>query len=181
MHKETILQELRQLFRDGATPSRLVRHILARHPDEDVSHWMLRDYLAEAFGLDLVRFLKADSDYSLDNLNLAFLNRILIPEILEQRAVWDNSAEESSCWFDGLDATSPATNKAEAKATPLPGVSEESWTNLTPEDQEAIHVMMATGKTLSQRVKILAVLAERLQQQVEQLEAQLRDSKIPQS
>ena len=182
LNKGQIIQELRQLFKEGATPSRLIRHILASHPEETVSRWMLRDYLEEAFGLTLARGVKSSEDYEHPDLRCAVLNRTLIPEIIQQRKQWDSPPESQMviepCWLDGLEVTNPEIAKKAATALPHPGLSEATWANLSPAEQESLHVQMASHRLLLERVLMLATLAERLQHQVEKLEQQIGPSQL---
>jgi hypothetical protein len=46
-----VVNELRSLFQDGATPSRLIRHIVERHAGERRYHQLIQDYFREAFGI----------------------------------------------------------------------------------------------------------------------------------
>src|SRR5262249_6980575 len=124
---EEIVQELRVLFRKGATPSRLLRHIISRFPGEVVSPWTLRDYLEKAFGVPMARLIQPGMVGSADQTRLAVLNRTLIPEILERRAAWDeagSSLPTGGCWFDGLAATDPEEVKASTNGKPHPSLSE---------------------------------------------------------
>ena len=46
-----VINELRSLFKEGATPSRLIRHIVERHAGERTFHSLIQAYFHEAFGL----------------------------------------------------------------------------------------------------------------------------------
>jgi hypothetical protein len=179
---ETIIQELRALFKQGATPSKLLRHIIGRFPGESLSAWVLRDYLEKAFCLPMARLIQPGIDYTADNPCFVALNRTLIPEIIQRRQEWDTAQEASSegvpCWFDGLTSTSPEEARDAASRKTHPRLNTSTWENLSPDEQDALRLQMAGIQTTSERVAILATLVERLQQQVECLERQLDDGSI---
>lgn len=176
---ESIIRELRILFKKGATPSRLIRHIIRRLPGELVTAWVLREYLEQAFCLPMVRLIQPGVDYSHDNPCFVALNRTLIPEIVQRRHEWDLEQEQSkdttSCWFDGLISTSPEGARDAASQTAHPNLSASTWASLSPEEQDALRLQMAGIKTVSERATLLVHLVERLQQQVEALEHRLND------
>src|SRR4051812_33297939 len=120
--RSAILEELRELLKNGATPSRLLRHIIVQHPGEVLTHWALREYLEEAFHLSEVRLLQSDTNYTILDLRYAVLNRTVMPEIVRQRTEWDHSGQSSSrkerCWLDGLVAIYPEQAKVEAQHIP---------------------------------------------------------------
>ena len=174
--RSVIIQELREMIKNGAPPSRLLRHIISRNPGEELNHWVLREYLEEAFGLPSARLLQSDTDYTNPDLRYAVLNRTLIPEIIQRRKAWDSCQSISEqCWLDNLAATNPEQAEEEAQRIPYGGLSQTGWDSLSRDEQEIVHLQLAGSRILSERVAILATLAERLQQQVEILKKQLAD------
>jgi hypothetical protein len=50
-----LVNELRESFIDGATPSDLMHRIALRHEGDPSLHFIIRDYFCEAFGIPLLR------------------------------------------------------------------------------------------------------------------------------
>lgn len=174
--EEEIIQELRSLFKKGATPSRMVRYVVQRFPDQQVDIWTICEYLEKAFCLPMVRLIRPGVDLSSDLRLCAAINRNLIPEIISLQADWDKSDDPdflSDSWFDGLNSTTPHEAKNLASETRNYIVSETTWAALSEDEKESLRLQSAGTHTLMERVKILATLAERLQHQVEELEQRL--------
>jgi hypothetical protein len=53
-----VIEELRSLFRRGATPTRLIRHIVDRHANVPDVGILIQDYFSEAFAVGLLRGLR---------------------------------------------------------------------------------------------------------------------------
>ena len=172
-----IVKELQDLLKNGATPSRLIQHIIARSSGETIEPRISREYFSEAFGVFSARLLQVGVDYARTDLRNAVLNRKMIPEIVELRASWDSSCQQSlekgQCWLDGLVVTNAEKAKDEARLIPNGGLSQASWELLSPTEKDTIHLRHACIRTLTEHVTVLAVLAERLQQQIQDLELQI--------
>lgn len=170
---ESVVQELREMFRCGATPSRLLRHIVDRHPNEDSWHALIQDYFLEAFNVGIVRGLQVKDDYSHCDLRHFFLNKDVLHEMIQTAEQWTTCA--STCggseanWFDRLDATTYEERIKEFETTPRNELS-ASWNNLTNDEREAINRVLAESKRKRESIDILAHLAERLQQRIRELE-----------
>jgi hypothetical protein len=179
---QTIIEELRVLFREGATPSRLMRHIVGRHPDEKNRHALIQDYFREAFGVDLVRGLKPFDDYAHADLRYAFLNQDLLHGMAAKRATWDSgkapTAGAAPSWLDSLEATDLQELIREAEASGLPELA-EGWVKLNPKERSAVCRIIAGFNLRSETVQLLARLVERLQQKVLELESEPRKENEP--
>jgi hypothetical protein len=178
MIQEEIVDRLRDQFRRGATPSKLIRTIREMHRGEVPNPCVIQDYLEAAFHVPLIPCLRSGDDYSADRtLRHAALNRVLLPELVAQLQTWNSptgvEARLHGSWLDGLQAISPEEARATAQALPHHGISDEGWAMLSEPDKDAIHVMIASSQVVSSRVQILAKLAECLQQQVDELQGQL--------
>jgi hypothetical protein len=171
VERSELVHALRQRFRDGATPLRLIRDIVARL-GETASSREVQEILADTFQLPVVR-VGPLLDISQKRYGEGILNRTLLAEIVENRERWqavNASPPKEPCWLDGLSLSSPEAARSKVAADAYPGLSRESWAALTPEEQQALSVQMASGQVLSQRVELLARLAERLQEQVDELQ-----------
>lgn len=172
-----VVAELRSLFKDGATPSRLIRHIVDRHPGEERLHFLVQDYFREAFAVGLVRISKRalDEPDSAD-LPLAFLNIHLTHEMVGTRPKWDRDdsspANGRPSWLAPLSATDEAALIEQTQPVTLPELA-GCWDRLDPIAQAYVRRVLGNADALYERVQILARLAERLQQKVLELEDQV--------
>ena len=156
-----VVTELRALFKDGATPSRLIRHIVERHEGERGYHALIQAYFLEAFGVPIVRGLNPTDDYHHADLRYAFLNEQLVHDMIEK---WDAHSGAGS-WLDQLKAEDDQQRMSQVQANTIPELS-RCWSQLTPKEQAFIQRSLATANGLHESVKILARLAECLQQQL---------------
>src|SRR5687767_8709770 len=100
MLNQKLVDELRQMFLDGATPSQLMHHIAKQHKGDRRLHFVIKDYFAEAFGISLLRNVVSEEDYSPDRRH-AHYNRDIVPEIVQRIGCW-NTANLEGAWLDGL-------------------------------------------------------------------------------
>lgn len=174
-----VVGELRSLFKDGATPLRLIQHIVERHEPERNCHALIQAYFLEAFGIPIVRGLNPLDDYRHNDLRYAFLNEQLVHDMIQKRGEWDvGSATESNgneSWLAPLTANDDQQRISEIQTTSIPELS-RCWTQLTPKEQYFIQRSLASATGLYETVKILARLAECLQQKLEQFQASLSGS-----
>ena len=162
-----VVNELRSLFREGATPSRLIQHIVERHSGEESFFMLIQDYFREAFGVPIVRGLSPVDDYLHPELRYEFLNQQLLHEMVENRSEWDNDDSES--WLDSLIATDD-DQRINSVRNVVPGELSRFWTQMTPKEREYIQVMFASSHGMSETVKIMSRLLESLQQQLNELQ-----------
>jgi hypothetical protein len=177
-----VVGELRSLFKDGATPSRLIRHICERHQGDPLLYALIPDYFSQAFSAPAARLAKRGESYSGDDLRHAHLNVDLIHRMLQRRGEWDHepevSGEGAKSWFDGLAATDEAQliEQADLEASAaLAGAAK----HLDRDAQRQVQRLVGNVHALLEKVEILARLSERLQQQVSALENQLAESSLP--
>ena len=165
--RRDLVNELRRQFLDGATPSALLQ-VIRQEMGERVSHLEACDVFNEAFQLPVVRFGPAVVSNTTE-LHGRMLNKTLLMEIVQLSPEWNEN--ESTSWFEGAEVTDPSELKRRVAAQPFPGISEGSWLGLRPEERESLLVQFASSQVISQRLEVLARLAERLQQKVTELEA----------
>jgi hypothetical protein len=171
MTTATLTDELRTLFRQGATVARLILH--AR--DSLGPEAPRRDYLKavrEAFGLGVAGwYLPAytesfgNGDYPDSKLTWVFLG-----DILTRRDDWDDGAD-STPWYAGL--TKSTIEELVQAVGDHHGLSPEGWAALDEKDRERLIGLQASQIGLGEDIQLLAALAERLQQRVNELEQQL--------
>jgi hypothetical protein len=173
--KPSVIEELRSLFKGGATPSRLIQHIVARHPNEERDwHGLIQAYFREGFGVPIVRGLVPAETYGDMDLRYAYLNEDVLHEMVQARSAWDRdeTAPEGALpsWLDALTATSPLDRLHEARQRgPSPDLA-ESWSSLSESERRAIQLANSGYQGRTEMVRILARLAERLQQRIVALE-----------
>lgn len=166
-----VVAELRELFREGATPSRLIRLVTVRHEDERELFTLIQLYFQEAFGVPIVRGLNSIDDYRHDDLRHGFLNHQVIPRMIEHRTEWLTSEEAAGTWLENLNARDTREH-IEAIRKVQNNELRQVWEKLSEEEKYYIHMSMASANRLWEEVQVLAKFAERLQQRINQLESQ---------
>ncbi len=170
----SVIEELRSMFKEGATPSRLIQHIVARHPNEGNWHGLIQDYFREGFGVPIVRGLSPVETYDNIDLRYAYLNEDVLHEMVQSRTLWDrvpNRTEgDLSSWLDSLTATSALDRLQEAKQMGTPADLSESWGRLNENERSGIVLANSSFKGRTEMIQILARLVERLQQRIVALE-----------
>jgi hypothetical protein len=172
-----VLDDLRRMLRDGATPSRLIRHVIAHQQDDDGSNlrFRLTDYFHDAFRVFL-RGLPVDSAKLSDEYSNSYHNQFLLHRIVQQRPHWD---QDSECtWLGDRKATDEGelNDSIDLKRQPeLAGVID----HLDERSERAIKMAMGNCNALYELVQILAALAERLQDKIDRLEAQIGNEVEP--
>jgi hypothetical protein len=176
-----VVSELRSMFKEGATPSHLIRHIVERHEGEQNYHALIQMYFLEAFGIPIVRGLNPTDHYQHVDLRYAFLNEQLVHDMIQKRDEWDVGVDAGACgtgsWLDPLRAGDDQKRINQVQAATIPELS-QCWAQLTPKEQYFIQRTLATANGLYESVKILARLAECLQQQLAGLHASPSESDL---
>src|SRR5580698_658811 len=99
-----IINEIKAMFKAGATPSRLMRHIIANR-EPQILPWtdkLIRAYFREAFRIPMFRLsagLLADGP---EGLVVAHINRNVIHQMIVNRSEWDKESADSpasSTWM----------------------------------------------------------------------------------
>ena len=163
-----VIGELRTMFKEGATPSRLIRHIVERHENEHRFHLLIQLYFLEAFAVPIVRGLNPIDDYQHADLRLDFLNEQLLHEMVQKRSEWDHGGSET--WLDSLTATDDEQRHRKVRDA-VPGELSRLWTQMTPKEKAYIHMLYASSHGQDETVKIMSRLLEALQNQVNELQA----------
>jgi hypothetical protein len=174
-----LIRDLRKQFKDGATPSRLIHHILDE-TSGTITYSEICGILQEAFCLPVVRISRSSVSPQKDHRGV-ILNRTLLADLVQARSKWDSPhpdavANELS-WMDGVAVNSTESIACDVRKKPFPGLSNKSWSALSSEEQEALYVQLTTGIVFSQRVEILARLVERLQGKIVELESDRSSAK----
>ncbi|MCI0700300.1 MAG: hypothetical protein L0241_04380 [Planctomycetia bacterium] len=164
-----LVNELRALFKSGATPSALIRCIVERHPGEPAIDRVVRAYFREAFLVPMLQIGPEQVAQIAQGIGLPSLNGSVVHRMVATRSEWDKPAvqdeTQQTCWLDSLAATDEAEliRKTDPKA--LPELA-SSWEQLSEEGKRYITRVFANAQSLSERATVLAALAEQLQQRL---------------
>jgi hypothetical protein len=163
------VNELRALFKAGATPSSLVRRIAERFPDEPQIDRLVRAYFREAFHIPLLR---VGNDLIIEIAQggaCPALNHSLVHRMVATRSDWDKPIPEGetppASWMDSVTATDESEMSKRIDAGTIPEFA-EGWPRLSEEAKRYITRVIANANTLYEQVQVLAVLAEQLQQRL---------------
>lgn len=171
MLKQCIIDQLRRMFIDGATPSELMQYIAQKHKDDSRLHFIITDYFREAFCIPLLRNVVSEEDYSPASRH-AHYNRDVAPEIVERIDEW-NHENLAGSWLDGLSVNSLAEHTQRLKEAHFEEL-DRVWHNLNDKERHFIIRKIAIKDYYWEVAKMLAAMAERLQQKVVDLEARLK-------
>jgi hypothetical protein len=167
-----IVAELRSMFLNGATPWRLVRHIASRHDGDPNCADLVGPYFAEAFAVTMIALDRGPNPVDLDGPAPPQLDEELLRDMVGRAAVWratPGDAREPT-WFDGLKVSPDDLALIDAiKLESHPALA-DTWAALPPRAQAAVRQAMVNAQAYHERMKVLARLVERLQQQVVELE-----------
>jgi hypothetical protein len=167
-----VIEELRSLFIGGATPSRLIKHIVAHHTGEGKLYTLIQFYFKEAF---LTPLIQVSPEMLLDDtqgLRLSFLNVNLIHQMLLTRSEWDRECSPVTVardWIGELQVHSDEQLISESKPERIPELA-KCWGALDETAHRYIQRAFGNAQALHERVQLLARLAEQLQQQVDTLQ-----------
>lgn len=153
-----IVNELRALFKAGATPSALIRHTANCHAGEAKLDVLVRAYFREAFHVPMLRVGPEQVRQIADGGSLPILNVTVLPRMIQARKEWDT--DSSSSWMNGVEEASSAGVDLQT----IPELA-GSWDRLDDEAKQFIQRTIGTSRALHEHVNTLAVLAEQLQQQ----------------
>lgn len=167
-----VSRELIEQFRAGATVAELVRQARRRVGGDRPKHDWTKAVRA-AFGLSVGGWYVVAGTESFGNGAVpdSKLTWVFLPSILANRQQWDAQTDGPPRWYDGLTKTPFEGHRAAALAHH--GLSPEGWAALSDKDREKVIWLEKMRLSLGEDVQILAALAERLQQRVNELE--LRD------
>ena len=175
-----VINEMRALFKAGATPTRLMRHILAHH-EPQILPWtdkLIRAYFREAFRIPMFRLSAGLLAEGQKGLIIAHINRNVIHQMIVNGSEWDKenaNAPTGSSWMDSLTAT----DESQMVEQSHPELWKElggSWDKLDDSARKCIKRLIGNFQTQNEKVEILATLAEQLQQQVIALENEASSS-----
>jgi hypothetical protein len=173
---ESLVQELRRMLLDGATPSRLLQRLLDDPSAQGIlAPGVIDSYFSAAFG-DKVYPLTAAQGDVFSGLQFAYLNGDALFKMLEDLSEWRLSVEEmNSPWCEDIEASDIRGKLQEFDAGKDPYLA-GSWDRLDPKAQSYIRQSMVSLAVTQEQVHILRLLAERLQQKLFHLEQQAKNA-----
>jgi hypothetical protein len=169
MNTEELADLLRERFRSGVSVAELV-HTAKEHSAPDLSNRELSKIVRDAFHLTLGGWylLSSTESFGTGEVPDSNLTWVFLREILLLRDKWDSPANGTPRWYDGLEKTESKDRHASAEEYRC-GLTQEGWDALSQKDRDHIRMIEATRLGLSEDVQIIAALAERLQQKVNEL------------
>lgn len=163
---DPFLDELRLLFMEGATVSRLIRRIASQHADETTLHQYLQDCFFRAFGVGPLRISRKLVLTPLDEEGFYSLNRFLIAEMIERYSEWGRHlASRTEPFWKDIQAKSSMQFIEKARPEDVPELA-DSWEKLDLKAQKYLRRTLGNLDEMFQNVQILARLSERLQGQI---------------
>lgn len=160
------LDELRLLFMEGATISRLIRQIARQKPEDTSLHQFIQDCFFHAFGVGPLRISRNVSAAQMDDETFFGLNQFLIAEIIERYGDWGaHLSGQSEPFWKGMHVKSGGHLIEKANPDEIPELV-DCWKDLDPKAQKYIQRIMGNLNETVQNLEILARLSERLQGQV---------------
>jgi hypothetical protein len=170
--KDSMIEEIRMVFREGATPARIVHYIMDRCAPSAVTDHDIKEYFRDAFALSphyatmiyhLVDLVRSD-----DEERLAGTTWRLVAELVRTREEWDDVGglrhKRSPSWYDEIETKVWLYDDASESLSCFMG--KESWERLSQRDQNAIASIEISHLTCCENMLILARLVERLQQKL---------------
>jgi hypothetical protein len=164
-----VIAELRALFKAGATPSRLVRHIVAEHGTTPDTDRLVRAYFREAFGVPMFRASADLLTLPPEQLPFAGITARTVHQMVENRTEWDTEGTARS-WMESLAATDVGELFTQTHPEREPGF-DVVWQQLDEPTRNSLRRLISSNQLLSEQVAILSRLAEQLQQQVMDLQS----------
>jgi hypothetical protein len=161
-----LVKELRTDFKTGATPSALVRVIAERHSGEPELDRLVREYFREAFFVPALRIGPNEVARIVEGTAAPALNTVALYQMVARRSEWDKPApgDDPASWLNRVMYTDEAemVRNTKVEAPELLAV----WDRIDETARRFITRVIANANSLSERVDVLAALAEQLQQQV---------------
>ena len=169
-----VISELRDMFRAGATPSRLIDHVIDRHGNSNETYSLIQSYFEEAFEVPLVRVSKAILERpKQDDLQYAHLNFQLLHQMLLHRNTWDDRTEVESkaepVWYDPVEVTDRFALIEKARGGNYPEL-DSVWDKLDPHAKQYIFQLVGSVNICYESAILLTRLCEQLQQRLNELE-----------
>lgn len=168
-----VIAELQALFKTGATPSRLMRHIITHHeplPMPEIDR-LIRAYFREAFCVPMFRESASLLATGPEGLKIAGINASVIHRMIEMRQAWDQeSGNQVESWMDNLVASDQGdlNDRVNPELFPeLTGV----WNQLEDTAKQYLRRLIGNSQGIYEQVNILSVLVEQLQMQIMELES----------
>ena len=165
---DTLADELRELFRSGATVAELLRH--ARNAvGEDAPRKAWVGAVRATFRLSPAGWTLPSSteSFGTGEVRDSVLTWVFLPQIAENRDEWDVPSDEPR-WYDGL--TKRPFDGWRSVAETNHGLSPEGWAALGERDRQQVIALENMRLAWSEDLQLLAALAEQLQRRVNELE-----------
>lgn len=166
---ESLVQELRKMFLDGATPSRLLQRLLDEPASEEtLGPGVVDRYFSAAFGSKVYPLTAATQGEVFSTLHYAYLNGDTLYQMLENLSEWRRGVE-GDFWCDDVEAIDARVKLREFSPQADPELA-RFWDGLDPKAQAYIRACVVSLQVAQEKIHALRLLAERLQQKLVQAE-----------
>jgi hypothetical protein len=167
---ENLIQELRQMFIDGATPSKLMSYLAEVGKDSGKPlHFMIMDTFREAFGIAQLRIPPQEDDAH-PNFRYPQFNRDVLPH-MALYAKEQHPDSLTGSWLEDLTIRSQQKHEERLRNSKVEALS-RVWDDLNEKEKDFILRKVAKADYFWDVIKILAWLLERMQQKNDELESQ---------
>ena len=150
-----LVAELRRMFLEGATPSRLARHVGDLECPDRVPAYFQEAFRVAVLGSELHAEL-ADAE--------------LLRDMVGRNHLWRQPDDLEPVWWDGLTVSPDDLRMVEAIHPEAHPALKDVWPSLPARAQGAIRQAMVNAQAYHERTQVLTRLVERLQEQVVRLE-----------
>jgi hypothetical protein len=166
-----VVNELRALFRAGATPSAIIRRVAERHPFDPNLDGLVRAYFREAFHVPMIRVGPEQVQHVAQGGQLAGLNAAVVPQMLQARSRWDQSGGSrgpgQDCWMDAVAPSDEAARSVASHPERIPELA-GSWDRMDETARQFVTRLIGNAHALNETVHALAALAEQIQHRAAQ-------------
>jgi len=169
-----VTAELRAMFIDGATVSRMFQYIESQNKCDNTSNSLyLWKSFCEAFGVPLIRGIMTTSHSPC--IDHAHFNTEVVPDIVQRIDEWC-PGDLTGTWLDGVRIASYEEYR-EASEKPISKHLERAWPLLQDEEKDFIISGLSYKDYCFYLARCLARLAERLQEKIAAFENERGNNK----
>ena len=164
---DQLVNDIRKLFRSGATPMGLIRYIERTYPDEHLRR-LIQEIFSEAFDVGPIRIPSGKSVSEYSNKTCDILCRSLVYKMVQRHSDWGQKPEEEVFW-EGLSISDEHFDNNHINLTEIPEL-EDDLDRLSLKAKKYIQRIIATSDYVFENLQILTRLCERLQRKLDGVE-----------
>jgi hypothetical protein len=171
-----LVDKLRIMFVEGATPTRLIEQISGHHAGDSGWPEYVESYFRSAFSVILLdrEWHDRSSDGPISEKTAKNLNSRILHEMVGLAYLWRDkvaSIPNGESWLDGLKLSRDELALIDSIQPESEPALANSWSTLSERTREFIRRSMINSQAYYERTEVLLRLVERLQQQVAHAES----------